>query len=325
MKKFAINLAVFGLIVLAVLAAIFFVPVPFYGFTPIDTLALYFNKQELARQESRHKVLIIGGSGTFYGVSAEQINRHYRVPVINMGLFAGFGLRQMLDSVLQESRAGDVAVIIPEYMILNGLLVKHIDHNSLARDILYVDNLTTAHRYIRDFDPAVLVMTVVKTLQYKLGSLYNMAAYHNPDAKYWGRGSETWRFTMNEFGDNICLPKSYKGAMKERTAAFPMEVSPEAIALINDFSKACAAKQVKAVFAYPVYPRSIYDIDRPKVDTYYAELEKKLDITVLGPVGNYVFDDSLFLDTANHLNAQGRPVRTARLIEDLQPVMAGFR
>ena len=81
--------------------------------------SIYEDKVELADSvNASRRLLIVGGSGTHFGVDAVQIEEELGLPVFNIGLHAGLGLNALLASVSGEIRSGDIVLLIPEYGII---------------------------------------------------------------------------------------------------------------------------------------------------------------------------------------------------------------
>ncbi len=84
--------------------------------------SIYENKVERAERASStqtsRRLLIVGGSGTHFGVNALQIEQELGIPVFNMGLHAGLGLNAILATVSGEIRSGDIVLLIPEYDLM---------------------------------------------------------------------------------------------------------------------------------------------------------------------------------------------------------------
>lgn len=97
----------------------------FFNYLALDsdlnwTCSIYEKKLSILRQfKGQKRIIIIGGSGTHYGIDALQIEHELHMPVINMGLHGGLGLNAILGSIRNEISKGDIVVLIPEYGILS--------------------------------------------------------------------------------------------------------------------------------------------------------------------------------------------------------------
>jgi hypothetical protein len=72
-------------------------------------------KEKLARTTPSPKILLIGGSNLAFGIDSKEIEDSLGLNVVNMGLYAKLGLKYMLAQARPYIKAGDVAVVVPEY------------------------------------------------------------------------------------------------------------------------------------------------------------------------------------------------------------------
>ncbi|GHV25705.1 hypothetical protein AGMMS4952_04160 [Spirochaetia bacterium] len=72
------------------------------------------------------------------------------------------------------------------------------------------------------------------------------------------------------------------------------------------------------LISYPSYEEVSYQNSADTIHEIDAALRTKENITVISSPDNYCFPTEYFYDTKYHLNAKGREIRTARLIQDLK-------
>src|SRR4051794_11320917 len=96
----------------------------------------------------RPRLVLVGGSGTLYGIDAELIERKTGVPTVNFGTHAGLGLRYLLTRARRELRPGDRVLLAPEYELLADDGGGHFE--PMARGFV----LTFDKRYLAETDPA---------------------------------------------------------------------------------------------------------------------------------------------------------------------------
>ena len=81
--------------------------------------SMYEEKVErLDSTEAPKRLLVIGGSGTHFGVDTMQIERELGVPVFNLGLHAGLGLNAIIATFSDEIRSGDIVLFTSEYHLM---------------------------------------------------------------------------------------------------------------------------------------------------------------------------------------------------------------
>ena len=98
-------------------------------------------KEEILGRAKGSRILLAGGSGTLYSIRAEQLERNFGGPVINLGLHAGLGLDYLLTRLQRRVRPGDVVVLFLEY----GLYVESQPEWTLADFVIPYDLQYLAH------------------------------------------------------------------------------------------------------------------------------------------------------------------------------------
>jgi len=112
MKKFIGKILLFGLFVLLLLL---------FGASRITTgwqgdyMFALIDKFERLETEKSPKIVLIGGSNLAFGMDSKTLSQYYNMPVINMGLHAGIGLRFLLEEIKPYIKKNDIVIIIPEY------------------------------------------------------------------------------------------------------------------------------------------------------------------------------------------------------------------
>ncbi len=119
-NKGVVSLLVKGVLILLLacisLAALFFWP-------PADDY-MKGHAAKVGRLESlgSPKIVLVGGSSVAMSVDSQMIEQAFGMPVVNMGMHAGIGLRLMLDEVVPHLGQGDQLLIVGEYPHLTGIL-----------------------------------------------------------------------------------------------------------------------------------------------------------------------------------------------------------
>jgi hypothetical protein len=112
MSRFISKVLLFGLLVtLFLLFGISSLTTGWRG----DYMFALIDKFELLKTGKSPKIVFVGGSNLAFGMDSETISEYYDMPVINMGLHAGIGLRFFLESLKPYMKKNDIIVIIPEY------------------------------------------------------------------------------------------------------------------------------------------------------------------------------------------------------------------
>jgi hypothetical protein len=69
--------------------------------------------QKMGR-EHKSKVLVFGGSSCAFSINGERMLEEHELPVVNMGLGAGFGARFLTRWAISEARPGDTLIVALE-------------------------------------------------------------------------------------------------------------------------------------------------------------------------------------------------------------------
>ncbi len=78
-------------------------------------LAGAIEKHKLLSTTPSPRLILVGGSNVAFGFDSEYLSRVLKLPVINMALHGGLGLRFALNEVAPYIRKNDLIVVAPEY------------------------------------------------------------------------------------------------------------------------------------------------------------------------------------------------------------------
>ena len=76
-------------------------------------------------KQNRDRIIVVGGSGVYYGLDSQRIQLQTNRFVVNLGLYAGFGITSLLDALKPYVRQNDIIIIMPEYGILYDRVDEH--------------------------------------------------------------------------------------------------------------------------------------------------------------------------------------------------------
>ena len=314
MRRFILQLSlyVFLLILLAAGLLTICLAIP-AGFLPDDDYNMAW-LDKLERLESTRglpkRLVLIGGSNLAFSLDSERVERETGMTVVNMGLNAGMGLGYALAAVEPSIQNGDVVVLVPEYGQFSD--------------------------WDGDFNRIAVTIDVQKK---PASALYRRGMYGLPDqfSDYvkWKsfnllrRKSTFTDATLRRSGFN--RHGDYIGHLGK--AGLPFEVAREKDvakldpAIFRALSRYIA--QVKALHpkvsflvSYPSFEARSFDNQREWIDAVIPKLAL-LDVEIISVPENYRFDAKLIYDSACHLNAEGRQLRTSRFIRDLEKWQAG--
>ncbi len=267
------------------------------------------DKNELLNKDTNKKrIIFVGGSNLAFGLNSNLIEKNFDYDVVNMGLNAGLGLKLMVNNVKPYIKSGDIVVIAPEYEHFKGSLNGNVTINSLINlipssiKLLDLEQLLVVIKGIPDFYNSQIIVGI-KSLLNKV----------NIDDIYRRDG-------FNEDGDLVShLNKAGKKIQASKGETF--EIDDEAIDFLNDFYDYATEKGVQVYMTYPSLFSEQYDYIRDDVDNLTNILTKKLNISIISNADDYAFEEDEIFDSAYHLNAKGRELRTENIIKDLEKVI----
>lgn len=274
------------------------------------------SKKQYAESINSQKLLIISGSSTLFGVSAETIEHECKIPTVNMGSHAGLGLKYILYNAKKVINEGDI-VLLPleydEYKEVERYGEEYLNYIS-DRDSEYFINKNAFEKmeFILSMNP--------------IDILYGVKAKIRPDSqiingydrKYLNRnGDMTNNSIEKKLNDNILwkqMPKFEFGNQE-----YPSKESKQCL---EDFLAFCKEKNVKVFVTYPAYlyhAKSFEGQDLKAINEINEFWKQQNNVVVLGTYKEFLYDVSDFYDTIYHLNNVGKEKRTKQLINYLIP------
>jgi hypothetical protein len=305
MLKLARNLIVLGLIV-AVLSTLILMA------SPHDTnsyMAAAIDKHRLLDSVKPPKIILVGGSNAAFSVDSEKIAEYFKMPVVNMGLNVGLGLRFMLDEVKPALRNGDILIIIPEYSHFSDLPLDG-SPKELGSVIKFcpecISGIST---------PTQACNVVLGFFETSEGDiLHALNKTEKLPLVYTRQG-------FNASGDMVAhldqpAPSSFAGTISKVVVSSP---NP-AIELMNTFHQSLDSLDVRIFLIYPAIPINIYKAQEENFKTLDKLVEAEMEFPVIGTPQDFIYARKYFYDTTYHMNREGRELHTDHIIDMLGPV-----
>jgi len=299
MKKIVSNLLILSLLSFVVICVIVLI-------SPKNTqsyLAAAIDKHQLLIDIPSPRIILIGGSNLAFSVDSEEIENRLGMPVINMGLHAGLGLRYMVDEIIPYIREGDIVIIIPEYAHFISISLDGRPSELGAVIKLCRQCVSGIHT------PTQIGNVVVGILSESEGDLLRVVE----DS---GTGKPYSRDSFNRFGDNVAhLNLPVPGNQGARITDLSVLTPNPAIKFLNYSQEHIKEKGARVFFMFPSIPETDYKTAEKDFLFLQELLQTELDIPILGTIQDFVFPEDFFYDTIYHLNGVGRSYRTSRMIE----------
>jgi hypothetical protein len=278
-----------------------------------DYLAAIIDKHRLLDTTPSPRIILVGGSNVAYGVDSELIQRQIGLPVVNMGLHASFGLHYMLNEVEPSLRAGDIVLVIPEYEQFYG----SPNGNDTLDDMLFL--FPDGIRYLNTRDQMITAaMELPSSIQWQVDRRLARLLFPEEPSTY-------NRNSFNARGDmvgHLGKPTQINLVRNPTPTAVPQPFEDQSLTVLNQFYDYAKTRGAEVALMFPPVPDIQYENEKTQIQRLYDWLTDGLGFTIISQPGNYAFPIDYFFDSAYHLNAQGRQVRTAQMIKDMQKGLA---
>ncbi|MBI3914738.1 MAG: hypothetical protein HY327_11220 [Chloroflexi bacterium] len=259
------------------------------------------------------KIIFVGGSNIALGLDSERVEKEVQMPVVNMGLNAGLGLRFMLNQVKPQIKAGDLIVIIPEYE----QFYTHLSGGTTLVEVLALH--PPAFAYLDTLEQYGVVLREYPAFIQGVGRVIG----ENLDAR---DHFVINRQSYNRYGDIVAyLGRESIGDVAHQTLFAPgqtLEFQTRAVDYLNEFIDFSHSRRANVLVLFPPIPDIQYGQSQIAIDTVYQRLKAGLNIPVVSTPVQFVFPVAFFYDTVYHLNAEGRNARTTRVISEIRQSIA---
>jgi hypothetical protein len=263
------------------------------------------------------RIILVGGSNVSFGLDAALMQKTLGVPVINDGLHAGLGVVPLTE--LQEyMRAGDVIIVSLEYSMFSSREIMAGDRAFLSDWIEY-----SPHRLKYLLDPLAETPGIYATmLQRKINRQVNTYLLGGSLDETRGVFSGT---KFDEEGDFIGhLDEASVSRRKIPSVPYPVvSLQEDLFVFLENFNRIAHEKGARVYFEAPASRQSNCKAtgEAPMAD-FFETFQERSSIPMLTHLEEVCLPDKYFFDTAYHLNAQGREIRTKRLIENWMKLAA---
>lgn len=275
---------------------------------------------DLLRNTPSPRIILVGGSNVSFGIDAELMQRTLDIPVINDGLHAGLGvapLRELRDYI----RPGDVIIISLEYQLFSSRDVMDGDLAFLSDWIEYSPGRI---KYLSDpwrQAPALYATMLQRKVNRQLNTYLfggSLAGVRNVfiGTKYDSNGDFVGHL-------NQASTPRRKISFEPYPVSAPQK---EIFDFLEQFQQTAREKGVMVYFEAPASRESNCETaGTTSMTNFFKTFEQRSSIPVLTPLDLVCLPDKYFFDTAYHLNAKGRQVRTLRLIENWRNLAASSK
>jgi hypothetical protein len=300
MKKLLGKISVVVLFILSI--CFIFVVMPL---APNDPMQLFKQKHNLLETLHGKRIICVGGSGTFYSISASLLQSRFKeYRAVNMGLNAGLGLRFNLNEIKPCIKAGDIIILVPEYSNygdgLEGSVITLLAINSCPK---VLKSIPFSHLSYLIYSHG-LQFIPLKCLNYlnSIGSYISHSSY----------------YSMNQNGD-IILNDAPKDVSKIQFSTNLEGASYRTcVKLLNDFYSFCTERKAVVVLLFPALPKQYFEKENKHITSLYDNLSRDIRMPVLCSPEQAAYPLNLFHDTEYHMTPEGRKIHTLFIISCLK-------
>jgi len=272
-------------------------------------LLAFWDKHAILESTPSPRIIIVGGSNTVFNFDSPWISAATGMPVINMGLHAGLGLRFMLNEIRDEVDSADVILIVPEYA---QFFRENIEGGRILTRLISLDPKATA--YLSSYRQ---VLAVIKGMGLETrAKLLSLAGLAESPGVYRRDG-------FNPSGDLIGHERIAADVAALSRQAYEVSelanFNRRSVTEINRFTLSAQNRGAKVWLVFPAIPELNFDRDRINIANLAQRLDELLKIDVLCKPTDSVFPLARFYDTLYHLDPQGREEMSRRVVKALNP------
>lgn len=266
-------------------------------------------KYDRIKQLKREKLVVIGGSSVAFGVDSKLVEQELKMPCVNFGLYAAFGLKPMLDLSVDAIGEGDIVVIAPE--LSSQMFSDYVGYDFLlqaceGRSDMAVDlGISYVTGFLSKFPAYIEEAHELRSLGgLKVNGIYAFSSF------------DAYGDIVYEREHNIMDGMYSKDNLPEINKEL---VSDEFAKLVNEYAKKVERKGAKVYFGFcPVNQLSVEHISQSDRDEFVKALEEKLEFEVIASLDDHIFDAGYFYDSNFHTNDAGTIRNTVLLINDIK-------
>ena len=266
------------------------------------------DRYEILINETKPKIIIIGGSSVAFGLDSEMLSAETGYPVANMGLHAGFGGLFNTEIAKANIGKGDVILLAYEYE----WCTQESYFEELGVDLVMsgIDSKIEMYKYIplKNWPEIIGYLPTYytkKTIEpYVTGAYCREAFNENAQMVYQRQPS------LYSYEENIA---NYGSVEIDN-----LEIPEYTVQYLRRFKEYCEKNGASIFF---VAPPLYYEANKSE-DSSFIKLveqeESKIGISYISNPLEYIYPNEYIYDTIYHCSSEGEIVRTKQLINDLK-------
>ena len=253
------------------------------------------------------RIVLVSGSSGAFGLDQARLERATGMPVVNVALQSGFGMRFQTDLVRGNLHAGDVVVIAYEYAMMSRLGTFGAELTMTA-----FDQRLDRYRYVpregwgdmASYFPTFLAKKVdAQTAPVENRGVYTRSAFDAAGQMVYPRPRPTVESP---------LPEKFAVHIDGAT------LHDDMAAYLNELGSYASSQGARVVVSYPPVMDEAVRSSPADIASFEESLSTKLDLPVISDPRDYILPRADFFDTQYHCNDHGQEVRTDLLARDLR-------
>jgi hypothetical protein len=271
--------------------------------------ASIFDKHKYAQSIQKPKIILAGGSNLAFGIASDSIEKNLKRPVVNLGIYVGFGLDFILRETLSEVKNGDLVILSIEYYLKEeeeeySKQMAAFAYNPAYEYVGYKDWLDRFEKQVAFFS------------RYTRNLIFFPNRIKSPQID--DKISDYFRGGFSEKGDLLShLNNPPIRPLNDLAGLKILNYSIE-IQVINKFIKDVRAKGGEVNWYYPCYSQTGYNMNRRALEYYEKQIQKSVNCLKINTLKDGIYPDDCFYDTHFHLFGNCRIERTQKLIDTLK-------
>jgi hypothetical protein len=267
------------------------------------------DKHKYAQSIQKPKIILAGGSNLAFGISSDSIQKTLNRPVVNLGLYVGFGLDFILQEALSEVKKGDLVILSIEYYLKK-------DEEEYSKQMAAFA-YTPAYEYVGYTD---WLDYIEKKVAFYSRYTRNLIFFPNriKSPQIDDKVSDYFRKGFSKRGDLLShLNNPPIRPLNDLATLKKLNYTSE-IQAINQFVEKVRAKGGEAYWYYPCYSQTGYKLNKESLNYYEKQIEKNVNCLKINSLKDGIYSDDCFYDTHFHLFGSCRIERTQKLIDTLK-------
>ena len=286
-----------------------------YSETYYGELSYMFNRLKNGKEG---KIVFVGNSALAFGVRSDLVSQEINREVVNFGLYGAIGTKAMMDLSKVGIKKNDIVILAPEispqglslYFSAENIWYSVDGHYEMLNYIGKDNKEKMVGNYVAFASKKFINATKKQTINVE--GVYTQSSFNNENGEEVGYMTyeRPYNMMLNGFDSNsmITFNKDY--------------LSDDFIDYVNDYASFINKKGASIFFGFVPMNQLAITSSKEDIDSFYTELQKKLNFPILGNPHQYCFDFDWFYDNNCHLNSSGVYIYNHQLVEDLKVVFA---